>query len=196
MLVSVGSTPNHELRLPDIFPLAHKRIGDKDEERHHLRLAKAFGSKQFDAITRREIQAFHVFLRNDGMSPAYVSHFIKLLRRCLNLAVNWDILEMNPAVRISLVNQDTKVEHYLDDDKLERLLKVLKADDKRNLTVLMIALFLLSTGERLNDALQAKSKDIDRENRVWRVPAVTSNSKQVRAVLHNDSTIEVGLAGH
>jgi integrase len=88
------------------------------------------------------------------------------------------------------------VEHYLDDDKLERLLKVLKADDKRNLTVLMIALFLLSTGERLNDALQAKSKDIDRENRVWRVPAVTSNSKQVRAVLHNDSTIEVGLAGH
>lgn len=84
---------------------------------------------------------------------------------------------------------DNKVEHYLDDAQLERLLKVLHSDPNR--TVCLIALFLISTGCRLNEVLSARWKQIDRVNRVFRVDAINSKSKRVRSVPLNDSALEV-----
>jgi len=125
------------------------------------------------------------------LSPAYSDRFLALLRHALNQAVEWDMLEKNPAVGVKSFNPDNKIEHYLRADDLEKLLKVLKSGTERNLTVRMIALFLLSTGARLNEALQAKWKDVDRDNKVWRIPAMTSKSKKVRSVPLNASAIEV-----
>jgi integrase len=130
-------------------------------------------------------------LREDGLSPAYSDRFLALLRHALNQAVEWDMLEKNPAVGVKPFNPDNKLEHYLGDDDLEKLLKVLKAGTDRNRTVRMIALFLLSLGARLNEALQAKWKYVDRVNKVWRIPATTSKSKKVRSVPLNTSAIEV-----
>lgn len=57
--------------------------------------------------------------------------------------------------------------------------------------VRMVALYLLSTGARLNGALQAKWKDIDRENRVWRIPASNLKSKKVCSVPLNERAVDV-----
>jgi len=92
------------------------------------------------------------------------------------------MLEKNPASRVHLFNADNKVEHYLDDGELERLLRVLKEESPRHRNVRLICLFLLSTGARLNEALRARWQDVDRGNRVWRIPAQTSKSKRVRSV--------------
>ena len=170
---------------------AHKRTWQDDSERYALRLRQAFGHLRLDQIKRHEIQAFHANLPDDGLSPASADHYLQLLRRCLNLAVEWDMLEKNPASGIKMFNPDNKVEHYLEADDLERLLSVLRNGTKRNFMVRMVALFLLSTGARLNEALNAKWRDIDRENRVWRIPASSSKSKKVRSVPLNDSAIEV-----
>ena len=101
------------------------------------------------------------------------------------------MLEKNTASGIKMFNPDNKVEHYLGDADLLRLLHVLRNGTKRNFMVRMVALFLLSTGARLNEALNARWKDIDRENRVWRIPASASKSKKVRSVPLNDSAIEM-----
>jgi len=169
----------------------HKRTWKKDSELHDLRLKAVFGGERLDRIRRHEIQAFHVALKNDGLSPAYADHFVKLLRHALNLAVEWEMLDRNPASRVHLFNADNRVEHQLDDDQLEKLLKVLRSDSGRNHTARMVALFLLSTGARLNEALRAKWREVDRENRVWRIPAATSKSKKVRSVPLNASAIDV-----
>jgi len=62
-----------------------------------------------------------------------------------------------------------------------------------------IALFLLATGARLNEALSATWEQIDRDKRVWRIPAINSKSKRIRPVPRNDSALEVlshvGTAG-
>jgi integrase len=50
---------------------------------------------------------------------------------------------------------------------------------------------LLSTGARLNEALQDKWKDVDRKSRGWRIDAAVSKSMRVRSVPLNDSAIEV-----
>ena len=90
-----------------------------------------YAIRSYYEITRQEIQSFHASLRNEGLSPAYADHFIKLLRHALNLAVEWEMLEKNPASRVHMFNADNKVEHYLDTGELERLLRVLKVDDLR-----------------------------------------------------------------
>jgi integrase len=169
----------------------HKRTWAKDLERYELRLKAAFGRKKLDHIRRQEIQTFHAGLRSEGLSPAYADHFVKVLRHALNLAVEWEMLDRNPASRVHLFNADNKVEHYLDEEELQRLLRVLREDGPRHRSVRLICLFLLSTGARLNEAIRASWRDIDRGTRVWRIPAQTSKSKRVRSVPLNDSALEV-----
>ncbi len=174
--------------LPYVTP--RKRSWKRDEELYRLRIKKVFGDKKLDAITRQEIQSFHTALLAEGLAPATCDHHVKLLRQSLNLAIEWDMLTINPAAKVPLLNVDNKVEHYLDDQQLQRLLAVLRSPDSPR-SVCQIALFLLSTGARLNEALTATWSQIDRQTRVWRIPASVSKSGKIRVVPLNDSALEV-----
>ena len=174
--------------LPYVKP--RKRSWKRDEELFRLRLQKAFGDKRLSQIGRQQIQSFHTELLASGLSPASCDHHLKLLKHAFNLAIDWGMLtEKNPAARIPLFNRDNKVEHYLEGAELARLLEVLRTDE--NHTICRIALFLLSTGARLNEALQARWVDVDVPNRVWRIPALNSKSKRIRSVPLADSAIDV-----
>ena len=189
--IALGANPKGEVKatvltfteffkshyLPYVTP--RKRSWKRDEELFRLRIEKVFGDKKLDVITRQQIQSFHTALLAEGLAPASCDHHIKLIRQSLNLAVEWDMLEKNPASKVPLFNVDNKVEHYLDDDQLQRLLAVLR-DPNSPRNVCLIAMFLLSTGARLNEALTAKWADIDRQTRVWRIPASISKSRKIR----------------
>jgi len=166
-----------------------KRSWEKDEEMFRLRLKAQFGSQRLNQITRQQIQIFHTSLKNEGLSASTCNHYVKLMKHSLNLAIDWDMLQINPAVRVPLFHEDNKMENYLDDDELERLLDVLRTDENR--TVCLIMLFLLSTGARLNEALSAKWVNVDKERRVWRIMASNSKSKRVRSVPLNDSALDI-----
>lgn len=174
--------------LPYVKP--RKRSWKRDDELYRLRIKNVFGHCRLDQISRQQIQSFHTSLLEEGLAPATCDHHIKLMKHALNLAIDWQLLhDRNPASRVPLFGVDNKVEHYLDDAQLERLLKVLHSDPNR--TVCLIALFLISTGCRLNEVLSARWKQIDRTNRVFRVDAINSKSKRVRSVPLNDSALEV-----
>jgi integrase len=166
-----------------------KRSWKTDEGFYRLRLKDEFGDYRINQITRQHIQTFHTRMSDEGLAAATSNHYLKLLKHSLNLAIDWDMLETNPASRIPLFHEDNQVENLLSDEQLERLLTVLKTDDNR--MVCMIAMFLLSTGVRLNEALQAKWSQVDQKNRVWRIPAANSKSKRTRAVPLNDSALDV-----
>lgn len=173
------------------LPLAKstKRSWKRDEELFRLRIKQKFGDKRLNEITKQQIHTFHASVKTDGLSAASADHHLKLLRHSLNLAVEWDMLEKNPAAGVKQFNEDNKVEHYLDDDELQRLVSVLRANDPP--MVCQVALFLLSTGARLSEALNAQWSQVDRHTRVWRIPATNSKSKRVRSIPLNDSAIEV-----
>lgn len=202
--IALGADPRGEekarlsvLTLDDFFTQHYmpyikprKRSWKRDNELYSLRIKDVFGNKRLNEITRRQIQSFHTQLLTQGLAPASADHHLKLLRHALNLAIDWEMLtEKNPAARIPLFNRDNKVEHYLDEHQLEKLLTVLRNDENR--TVCQIALFLLSTGARLNEALQARWDQIDRQTRVWRIPATNSKSKRIRSVPLNDSALAI-----
>jgi integrase len=171
------------------FAKERKRSWTKDEELFRLRLKPAFGDRRLNQITRQEIQRFHTGLKAEDLAPASCNHYVKLLRRMLNLAVEWELLDRNPAARVPLFREDNKVENYLDDEQLKRLVSVLRTHPNR--AACTIALFLLSTGARLNEALKAKHEHIDTERRVWKIPAYNAKSGKIRSVPLNDSALAV-----
>jgi integrase len=167
-----------------------KITSGKDMEYYRLRLAARFGPTRLNAIKKRDIQQFHSSLRDEGLAPATCNHYLKLMKRTLNLAIQWEIIEgPNPAVGIQQFRELNLVENYMDDEQLQRLLTVLKQD--KNRAVCDIILYLLSTGARLSEVLNMKHEMVNTERRVWRIPATNSKSGKVRAVPLNDSAIEV-----
>lgn len=172
--------------LPYVKP--RKRSWEKDEEMYRLRLNAVFGRQRLHQISRQQIQSFHTSLKDQGLSASTCNHYIKLLKHSLNLAIDWGMLDINPAVRVPLFHEDNKMENYLSEAELEQLLAVLRTDE--NKTICLIILYLLSAGARLNEALQATWSQVDCEHRVWRIPS-NSKSKRIRSVPLNDSAIDV-----
>jgi integrase len=115
---------------------------------------------------------------------------LAMVRRIFSLLVQMELLKISPANRIPMY-PESGAEQYLQADSLQKLLAALQNGTKRNFMVRMAALFLLSTGARLNEALSARWKDIDRENRVWRIPASASKSMKVRSAVLNESSLWV-----
>lgn len=173
--------------LPYVTP--RKRSWGRDEELYRLRIKAVFGHKRLNQITRQQIQSFHTALMHEGLAAATCNHHIKLMKHALNLAIDWGMLDKNPVARVSLFFEDNKIEHYLNDTELERLLTVLHAN--RNSPVSLIALFLLSTGCRLNEVLSAKWSDVDLDKGVFTIRAINSKSKRLRAVPLNGTALEV-----
>lgn len=168
---------------------SRKRSWRRDEEMYRLRLDQVFGSMPLAAIPRQAVQKFHAGLHDSGLAPATADHHVKLLRFALNLAVEWGYLEKNPIAGIKLFNADNKVETLLTEDQLRTLVSVLEAD--RNRTVCQIALFLLSTGARLSEALKARWEHVDLKSGMWKIPASQAKSKRLRNVPLNDSALQV-----
>lgn len=173
--------------LPFVIP--RKRSWKRDEELYRLRISAKFGSKRLNQVTRQQIQSFHSSLTAEGLAAATANHHLKLIRRMLNLAIEWEMLEKNVASGIKMFYEDNMTTEYMNDEELARLLKVLKTDSRRS--VCNIALFLLATGARLNEALSAQWDQIDLEKRVWLIPASNSKSKRSRPVPLNDNAIDV-----
>lgn len=201
--IALGADPRAEAKaqkevptLKDFFenhylPFAKPRKRSwKRDVQLFARLEEAFGGQRLNRIGRQAIQTFHTGLVDCGLAHASADHHIKLLRRCMNLARDWGLMtEPNPAARIQLFNKCNLVENYLDPEQLEKLITVLKTDS--NKAVCQIALFLLSTGCRLNEALTATWDQVDQKNRILRISALNSKSKRVRTVPLNDAALEV-----
>jgi len=173
--------------LPYVKP--RKRSWYSDESLYRVHLKDAFGGKRLNFISRQEIQSFHTAMKETGRAAATCNHMIKLMKHSLNLAIDWGMLDKNPASRIPQFFEDNKKEVYLSDEEMQRLMTVLRTDENR--PVCLAAIFMLSTGARVGETLSARWVDISRTNRVWRIPATNSKSKKIRAVPLNDSALEV-----
>ncbi|WP_430232618.1 tyrosine-type recombinase/integrase [Nitrosomonas communis] len=166
----------------------HKRSIEDDIRIFRLKLQPTLGHKLLHQITRFDIQLLLNSFR-EKLAPASCNHILKVIRHSLNLAIEWGFLETNPAVKIPLFHEDNKVEHYLSDAELERLLTVLHTDENR--IVCQIAMLLLSTGCRLNEVLSARWVDVDLNRRILKIRAINSKSKRLRSVPLNESAMEV-----
>ena len=167
----------------------NKRTWKNDADMHRLRLKDRFGAMPINTLTHQAIQEFQNGLKASGMKGATADHYLKLIRHALNLAVDWGMLDSNPAAKVKQFNEDNQVERYLSDTELKALLKVLRTHENR--AVCCLLLWLLSTGARVGEGLSAKWSDIDRIHKTWVIHASNSKSKRRRSVPLNDVALAV-----
>jgi len=166
-----------------------KRSYANDISMLNLRILDVFGDHPLNTIRRQQIQTMHTALREEGLSASSCDHHVKLIRYMLNLAVQWELIDKNPADKIPLFNEDNRVENYMSEEELQRLLAVLAKDKSK--VICQLILFLLNTGARMNEAAQAKWGDIDTDTCVWRIPASNSKSKRVKSIPLNQSALAI-----
>ncbi len=163
----------------------HKRSWKRDEQLYRIRIKPRFGTTPVSEITRYQVQQFQNDLAQENLSPSSQDHHIKLLRRFLSLANQWDFVQKNVLKGIPLRNIDNRVENCLNDEQLARLVSVLRDDG--NHTVAMVILLLISTGMRKSEALTATWRNIELDAGVMRIDATRAKGKRSRVLPLNDS---------
>jgi hypothetical protein len=83
------STRNPRIRFREHAKL-HKRSWVRDDQLYRIRIRPKFGESKLCDVTRYQVQQFQNVLSTSGLSPASQDHHIKLIRRSLNLAVEWE----------------------------------------------------------------------------------------------------------
>jgi len=131
--IALGADPQAETRQRKAVPtwnrffedsyLPHvqqvKRSWKNDADMQRLRLSDQFGATPINKITRHAVQQFHNGLLEEEMKPATADHYLKLIRHALNLAVDWGMLNANPASKVKQFNADNQIERYLSKEEMQ-----------------------------------------------------------------------------
>jgi len=135
------------------------------------------GSKKVEDVTFNDCEALHRHLTKDR--PLRANRVIEVLRRAFNLAIKWGWLERNPASGIEK-NPEHKRERYLSPDEIKRLLIELDRHPQR--TSCDAIRFILFTGCRRGEALNATWDQFDSELKIWTKPAATTKQRRLHRV--------------
>jgi integrase len=168
-----------------------KRSWKNDRSLLNLRILPALGNYRLDQVTRHQIEILHNSVLEEGLSGAQADHLLKTCRFMFVKAIDHGFCKANsnPAVGIRQFNFDNKVDRYLDDSELARLLAALKKTPNR--TVANVILMLLATGMRLNACLSSTWKNVDRKNRTLATEASQSKSKKRGFIPLNDMAMGI-----
>jgi integrase len=158
-----------------------KRSWKRDEVT--LKIAKAFfKKKRIDEITSWDIERFKA-VRVKKVTKSTVNRDIAVLKRLFNLAIDWNLIERNPAKKVALYRIDERPMRVLSQDEERRLIEA-AAPHFRPLIIVAI-----NTGMRRGELLNLRWEQVDLHN----LTITISHSKngRVRHLPINKSAQEV-----
>jgi len=166
----------------------HKKTWQEDVWKIERRLNPVLGELRLSSITARDLTTFHS-REKERTSATTANHHLTLVKRMLNLAVKWGLLEKSPAAGLDKFKEPPHRERYLTKEELPRFLTALDGLDDR-LSVAAIKL-LLFTGCRRNEVLSLTWNQVRLEEGRLFLP-VTKNGRS-RSVLLNARARDVLL---
>lgn len=165
---------------------ATKRSAMADHSRFRIHILPTFGKREMASITQLEFQLFHNSKKQERCA-ATANRLLENIHRAYNLAIEWGILDHNPSKFVRRHQEDNKRTRYLSTEELRRFVWAIQQDINRSAADGF--LFLLSTGARLNEALQAKWEHVDMENATWFLPHTKAGKS--RYVVLNEAALEI-----
>jgi len=162
-----------------------KREKSLKEDQKLLRniIMPSLGSLKVAHVSRRDIESLHLRLKN---TPYQANRVVALLSKMFSLAVSWGWRADNPAQGIEKY-QEEKRDRWFNDEELQRLWSVLDKYSE-NLTAYVFK-FLLLTGARKGEALQATWDQFDLEKGLWIKPAHLTKQKKKEYLPLSDKTL-------
>jgi integrase len=143
-----------------------------DEAMLRTIIVPAFGAKKVSAVTRRDLEALHLRLKD---RPYQANRVLALLSKMFALAVQWGWRADNPVRGIPRFPEE-KRERWLSDDELQRLCEVLENHPNRK-AANAVRLQLL-TGARVGEVLTAQRSEFDLSRGVWVKPSHHTKQKR------------------
>ncbi len=123
-------------------------------------------------VTRRDIETLH---KNLQKTPYQANRTLALLSKMFSLAISWEWREGNPVIGIEKY-QEEKRDRWLDEEELNRLWTVLDCYPS-HLTAYVFK-FLLLTGARKGEVLQATWDQFNLEKGIWTKPSHLTKQKK------------------
>ncbi|MDD2864958.1 MAG: tyrosine-type recombinase/integrase [Methylococcales bacterium] len=165
---------------------ANKISADSDESKIRIHLLPVFGNVRIDQINAQSLQRYIDQLKLTH-TPATCNRHLSLLSRLLKMAVQFGMIAKNPAVGIRKAQENNERHRFLSGDEIARFLDALAKDE--NPIAAAFLEFLLYTGVRRSEALNAKWENVDMFKKVWFIPR-SKNGKH-RHVILNAKALEL-----
>lgn len=152
------------------FLQVSKRSWKWDASLLRCHLIPAFGNQTLDAVSRTDVLAFQVSKLESGLAAGTVYRVMVLMRHCYKLALEWEVpgVTTNPCLKVPLPKVDQSRERFLSAEEAQRLLVAVRSSKNQELE--SIVCFLLLTGARKREVLDACWEHVDWRMRQWLIP--------------------------
>jgi integrase len=153
---------------------SYKRSWDTDDSMMRNHLLPRLGHKHMGAISPPDVAVFVEQMRSEGYAPGTCNRALVLLRYGFTLALRWKVpgVESNPVKEVKNLRDDNKIERFLTNAQMSRLLDAVRESESEMLP--HIVMFLLYTGARKREVLDATWADVDWARKSWRIPKTKS----------------------
>jgi integrase len=140
--------------------------------RNHL--IPKLGTLYMGRMSPPDVALFLEQMKSQEYASGTCNRALVLLRYGFELAMRWKIpgVTSNPVKEIKNIKEDNKIERYLTQPQSNALLQAVRQSDSEMLQY--IVLFLIYTGARKREVLDARWRDIDWTQRSWRIPKTKS----------------------
>ncbi len=162
------------------YAYANKRSASADASKFKHHLYPLFKQRRLDDITTQELQRYHDKMKVSHC-PATANRHLSLLHRLFKLAIQWGFLSKNPAANIRKHQENNERHRYLSDDEIARFIDAIREEE--NPVAASVFEFLLYTGVRKQEALNAQWQHIDLQKRIWFIP-MSKNGKSRHVILN------------
>ena len=153
---------------------SYKRSWKTDFSMIHNHLVPQIGRKSMRFLSPPDVAIFVDHMKQKNYAIGTINRALVLLRYGFELAIRWKEpgVEINPVKEIKNIKDDNKLERYLCNKQAEVLMQAVAQSSNPMLE--HIVLFLIYTGARKNEVLQACWQDVDWQKSSWRIPKTKS----------------------
>jgi integrase len=165
----------------------YSRVNKRSWKDDFYRLRKCisfFGNVYLHEVTALDVEKFKSAKLAEGLSRTTVNHYLKILKRLFNIAIEWGYAKENTVKQVKFYSEkDTQKERILTEEEEIRLSE---AASQHLRPILITA---LNTGMRRGEILNLTWNRIDLEQRLIQV--VNTKSGRNRVIPINDALFEV-----
>lgn len=168
------------------FAKIHKKSYEDDAAKLRMYILPKFGKRRMCDISRHDIDLYRTEIA-EKLSPSSANRHHALLSRMYSLAIQWDILKVNPCLGLKKFRERTDAGRFLSPEDIGKLINAL--DQDYNLVAAGALKVLLFSGLRREEVAQAKWEHLDVERGLLFLP--TTKAQKSRWVPLNDLALEV-----
>ncbi|UTO18346.1 tyrosine-type recombinase/integrase [Acinetobacter sp. Z1] len=185
-LLTIGKDPQHERDVQKAMPTVNefftktyypyaqkrKRSHSDDLSRFNNHLHNVIGHLPLNQVEATNVMQILDHAKDSELSHATINRIRALLSVMYSHAMDLGLVEKNPVSRVKKYKEVNKIERFLSQQELPRLMQVLNSPAEYgidNLVIVAIVKVLLLTGMRKREVMDMKWADVDLSSGHWKL---------------------------